>query len=190
MDCLDNRGPAVRWDLTVLIRKWNDIFAKNKMPISPGQKAPDFTLFDTDKNPITLSHFQGNKNVLLLFFPLAFTSTCTKALCSVRDNIGIYSNENVQVLGISVDSTYTLAKYREEQHYNYPLLSDFNKEVSTSYEAIYDSFGKMNMHGVSKRSAFIVDKQGVAQYAEVLENASDIPDFKAINRVLERLDKK
>ena len=160
---------------------------KKPMSITIGQKAPDFTLYNTEKKPVSLSDFAGKKNVLLLFFPLAFTSTCTKELCDVRDDIGTYENEHTQVLGISVDSTYTLAKYKEEQHYNYPLLSDFNKTASTIYDTVYESFGSMAMQGVSKRSAFIIDKQGVVKYAEVLENASNVPDFRAIREVLERL---
>ena len=159
------------------------------MSIEIGQQAPGFTLFGSDKNKISLSDYAGKKNVLLLFFPQAFTGVCTKELCSVRDNISIYENEQVQVLGISVDSVFTLAKFKEEQQYNYPLLSDFNKEVSTQYESIYDSFTDMNMKGVSKRSAFIIDKQGVIQYAEVLENAGEIPNFEAINKTLERLSR-
>ena len=157
------------------------------MHIQPGQKAPDFTLYDSAKNKISLSDYSGKKNVLLLFFPLAFTSTCTKELCAVRDDIGKYDNEKNQVLGISVDSVYTLAKYAEEQQYNYPLLSDFNKIVSEQYGSIYDSFTTMEMKGVSKRSAFIIDKAGIIQYAEVLENAGEVPDFKAIDLKLESL---
>lgn len=157
------------------------------MPVQPGQKAPDFTLYDSGKNKISLRDYSGKKNVLLLFFPLAFTSTCTKELCAVRDDTRSYVNDHVQVLAISVDSTYTLAKYKEEQHYNYPLLSDFNKQVSALYETIYESFGSMDMKAVSKRSAFIIDKQGIVQYSDVLENASDVPDFRAIKELLKRL---
>ncbi len=157
------------------------------MSVTVGQQAPDFALYDTEKNIVALSDFAGKKNVLLLFFPLAFTSTCTQELCSVRDDIGSYENVNAQVLGISVDSTYVLAKYKQEQHYNFPLLSDFNKEASILYDTIYDIFGKMKMKGVGKRSAYVIDKQGVIQYKEVLENAGEVPDFKAIIEVLRRL---
>ena len=131
--------------------------------------------------------FTIKKNVLLLFYPLAFTSVCTEELCGVRDDIGRYSNANAEVLGISVDTTWTLAKFKEEQGYNFPLLSDWNKEVSTAYDSIYASFSKMDMHGVGKRSAFIVDKKGIIQYAEVLESAQDVPDFAAINARLANL---
>lgn len=157
------------------------------MALSIGQKAPGFTLYNTEKKSVSLNDFTGKKNVLLLFFPLAFTSTCTKELCDVRDDTSTYENDHVQVLGISVDSTYVLAKYKEEQHLNYPLLSDFNKEVSALYETIYPSFGIMDMRGVSKRSAFIIDKQGVIQYLEVLENAGQLPNFEAIRDQLKRL---
>ncbi len=91
------------------------------------------------KNKVGLSDFKG-RNVLLLFFPQAFTGTCTKELCSVRDNIADYNNVNAQVLGISVDSIFTLAKYKEEQKLNFPLLSDFNKEVSEDYGSLLRKF--------------------------------------------------
>lgn len=155
------------------------------MKIEAGQKAPDFLLYDSEKNKVGLSDFKG-RNVLLLFFPQAFTGTCTKELCSVRDNIADYNNMNAQVLGISVDSIFTLAKYKEEQQLNFPLISDFNKEVSADYGSIYEDF-VFEMKGVSKRSAFVIDKDGIVRYAQVLENAADIPDFKAINEVLASL---
>ncbi len=158
------------------------------MAIQIGQKAPDFSLFDSDKNKINLDSFKGNKNVLLLFFPMAFTGVCTKELCSVRDDISKYENNHAQVIGISVDSVFTLAKFKQEQQINFPLVSDFNKEVSAQFYSIYDSFTDMGMKGVSKRSAFIIDKEGVIQYAEVLESAGDIPDFEAINTKLASLN--
>jgi peroxiredoxin len=156
------------------------------MKIEIGQQAPDFALYDTTKNKISLSELRGN-NVLLLFFPQAFTSVCTKELCSVRDNIGLYNNANAKVLGISVDSVYTLARFKEEQQYNFPLLSDFNKDVSASYGSLYDTW-KLDMKGVSKRSAFVIDKQGIVRHAEVLENASDEPNFTNIEKVLAGLN--
>jgi glutaredoxin-dependent peroxiredoxin len=155
------------------------------MAIQTGQKAPDFTLFDTDRKEVSLKDLQG-KNLLLLFFPLAFTGVCTKELCSIRDNIASYNDANATVLGISVDSPMTLAKFKEEQGLNFTLLSDFNKEASTAYGAIYDSFIGW-MKGVSKRSAFVVDKEGIIQYAEVLENAGELPNFESIQTILKDL---
>ena len=151
------------------------------MKIEVGQKAPLFTLKDTDRKDVKLEDYKG-KNVLLLFFPLAFTSTCTAELCATRDDIATYNNANAQVFGISVDSMFTLAKFREEQRLNFPLLSDFNKEVSAAYGSLYETF--IGMNGVSRRSAFVIDKEGVIRYAQVLENASEIPDFAAIKKVL------
>ncbi|HMK27114.1 MAG TPA: redoxin domain-containing protein [Chitinophagaceae bacterium] len=156
------------------------------MKIEIGQPAPDFTLFDSEKKQVTLSELKGH-NVLLLFFPLAFTSTCTKELCSVRDNIAWYNNADAKVFGISVDALHTLAKYKEDQHLNFTLLSDFNKDVSRLYDSIYEMFG-YNMKGVSKRSAFVIDKSGIVRYAEVLDNASEVPNFEAIQEVLNGLN--
>ncbi len=156
------------------------------MKIEAGQAAPDFTLYNSDKKQVTLSELRGG-NVLLLFFPLAFTSTCTQELCGVRDNISWYNNANATVFGISVDALHTLAKYKEDQQLNFTLLSDFNKDVSSAYGSLYEIFG-YNMKGVSKRSAFIIDKEGIVRYAEVLENAGEIPDFKAIQATLAGLN--
>jgi len=156
------------------------------MNVAIGAKAPDFSLFDSDKNKVQLSGFKG-KNVLLLFFPVAFTSTCTRELCGIRDNISSYSNANAEVIGISVDSVFTLKKYKEEQQFNFPLLSDFNKAVSAMYGSLYEEW-ILEMKGVSKRSAFIVDKKGMIQYAEVLEVAGDVPNFTAINKKLAQLN--
>lgn len=155
------------------------------MAIATGQTAPEFALYDTEKNLVSLSDQKG-KNVVLLFFPLAFTSVCTAELCNVRDNIALYNRTNAQVFGISVDSLFTLGKFREEQHLTFPLLSDFNKEASEKYDSLYPEFG-FGMKGVSKRSAFVIDKEGVIQYAEVLDNARDQPDFGAIQAILEKL---
>lgn len=161
---------------------------KNSMSLAIGLTAPDFTLYDSEKNKVSLSDFKGNKNVLLLFFPMAFTGVCTEELCAIRDDMARYENANAQVLGISVDSVFTLAKFKEEQSYNFPLLSDFNKDTSKTYGSIYESFTPMMMKGVSKRAAFIVDKTGILQYEEVLENAREVPNFKVINSKLESLD--
>lgn len=152
------------------------------MALQPGQKAPDFTLFSSDRKPVSLADYSG-KNLVLLFFPLAFTGTCTTELCEVRDNITTYDKLNADVVGISVDSPFALAKYKEEQALPFPLLSDFNKEVSTAYDSLYETF-MMGMKGVGKRSAFVIDSEGVIQYAEVLENAGEIPSFARIQEAL------
>ena len=156
------------------------------MKIEVGSMAPGFTLYSSEKQKVSLEDYKG-KNVLLLFFPLAFTSVCTKELCNVRDHISIYNNTNSNVLAISVDSPQTLAKYKEDQKLNFPVLSDFNKVVSEKYGCLYDTF-IMEMKGVSKRSAFVIDREGSIQYAEVLENSSEEPNYAAIKDCLAKLN--
>ena len=156
------------------------------MAIQKGQIAPDFSLFNTEKNKVNLADYKG-KNLVILFFPLAFTGVCTTELCSVRDNLNVYTSLNADVVGISVDSLFSLGKFKEEQQYNFPLLSDFNKETSQAYGAFYDEF-VLDMKGVSRRAAFVVDRDGVVQYAEVLESAGDLPNFDAIKETLAGLN--
>lgn len=155
------------------------------MAIQIGQAAPDFTLYDSHKHSVTLSEQRGH-NVLLLFFPLAFTSVCTAELCAVRDNYKLYEDLDAKVFGISVDSLYTLNRYKQEQNLNFSLLSDFNKEVSKQYGSLYEKFG-YGMLGVSKRAAFLIDREGVVQYAEVLDNAGEQPNFAAIQQRLHEI---
>lgn len=151
------------------------------MSLQPGQPAPPFTLTSSDLKTVSLADYKGKK-VILHFFPLAFTGVCTTQLCTMRDNFGYYDGLNAVILGISVDSPFTLAKFKEENNYQFQLLSDFNKEASTAYGAIYDTF--FGMKGVAKRAAFVVDEQQQIIYAEVLENASDLPNFEAIAAII------
>lgn len=153
------------------------------MSLAVGVTAPDFTLFDSDKNQVSLASFKGKK-VVILFFPLAFTGVCTAELCNVRDNIAAYNSTNAQVLGISVDSLFTLDKFKKEQNLNFPLLSDFNKEASTAFGVLYETFPAFGMIGVSKRAAFVLDANGVVQYAEVCPTPGDLPNFDAIQQTL------
>lgn len=151
------------------------------MAISIYSSAPDFTLKDSEGNDVSLSDFKG-KPVLLLFFPLAFSGVCTKELCYVRDQINNFNHLTIDILAISVDSFFTLAEYKKQQQLKFHLISDFNKEVSKEYGAYYDEF--FGMHGVSKRSAFIIDPDGKIVYAEVLDKASEIPNFEAIQDII------
>ena len=152
------------------------------MELTIGQKAPDFKLFSSELKEISLSDYSGKK-VVLHFFPMAFTGVCTTQLCTMRDTFGYYSDMGVQVLAISVDSPFTLAKFKEENNYQFPLLSDFNKEVSQAYGAYYDEF-VFQLKGVAKRAAFVLDENQKILYAEVLESAGDLPDFDAIHKTL------
>ena len=156
------------------------------MKIDVGSTAPAFSLYSSEKEKVSLADYK-NKNVILLFFPLAFTSVCTKELCHVRDNISMFNNSTATVLAISVDSPQTLAKFKEDQHLNFTLLSDFNKTVSATYGCLYETFS-MDMKGVSKRSAFVIDREGIIRYAEVLENASKEPNYEAMEKCLESIN--
>lgn len=156
------------------------------MSIQVGQAAPAFTLYDTDKNKVALADLKG-KNVVVLFFPLAFTGVCTTELCNVRDNIAVYNNTNATVLGVSVDSLFTLGKFKAEQNLNFPLLSDFNKDAAKAFGVLYETFPAFEMQGVSKRAAFVIDAEGVVRYAEVCPTPGDLPDFAAIQQTLSSL---
>ncbi len=155
------------------------------MSLQIGQKAPEFALHNTEKNKVSLTDYKS-KNVVLLFFPLAFTGVCTNEMCSMRDNMTAYNNLNSEVIGISVDSLFVLDRFKKEHNLDFTLLSDFNKEVAKDYGCLYDTF-VFDMHGVAKRSAFVIDKEGNIQYAEVLESAGDLPDFNAIQSCLQQL---
>lgn len=148
------------------------------MSIQTGQQAPQFSLVSSDRSTINLADHKGKK-VILHFFPFAFTGTCTTQLCTMRDSFGYYDGLGAQIFGISVDSPFTLAKFKEEYQYQFPLLSDFNKEASQAYGALYEEF-VLGLKGVSKRAAFVIDEEGKVIYAEVLDNAGDLPDFEAI----------
>ncbi len=155
------------------------------MSLKTGDKAPNFKLYNSEKKEISLDSFLG-QNVVVLFFPQSFTGVCTKEMCSTRDDISFYQNLDTQVLAISVDSVFTLGKFKEDQNLNFQLLSDFNKEVSRAYEALYEEW-VLGMKGVSKRSAFVVDKTGMIRYAEVLDNPAEMPNFDAVKSTLESL---
>ncbi len=155
------------------------------MTLKPGDKAPGFKLFNSEKQEVSLDDFTG-KNVVLLFFPQAFTGVCTAELCSTRDDMDFYQGLDAQILALSVDSVFTLAKFKEDQQFNFPLLSDFNKEISRAYGALYEDW-ILNMKGVSKRAAFVIDKSGIIRYAEVLDNPGNLPNFGAVKETLNQL---
>ena len=152
------------------------------MALEVGQKAPDFKLYDSELKEVSLSDYLGKK-LVVHFFPMAFTGGCTAQLCTMRDSFGYYEGQGAEVVGISVDSPFTLAKFKEENHYQFPLLSDFNKEVSQAYGAYYDEF-VFGLKGVAKRAAFVINEDQEVVYAEVLDVAGDLPDFEAIQRAV------
>lgn len=153
------------------------------MPITKGDSAPNFTLQNTEGNKVELYDYLDGKKGLLLFFPLAFSSTCTEELCTVRDNMKMYNSLDAKVIGISIDSFFALKEYKKSQNLNFTLLSDFNKEVSDLYDVLYDDY--YGMIGVSKRAAFVIGEDKKIKYAEVLEDSGKIPDFNSIHKALQ-----
>lgn len=159
------------------------------MLLKVGDVAPNFSLKNTNNESVSLSDFKAKKNVVILFFPAVGTSTCEKELCSTRDGMKDYENLNAQVLAISVDGPFAQKLWADKNQFNFPVLSDFNKEVSPAYGSFYDVWlpGKWDLKGVAKRSAFVVDKNGLIQYAEVLEVAGNEPNYTAIQETLKKL---
>jgi peroxiredoxin len=131
--------------------------------VDVGSEAPDFTLRDQNREEVTLSSFRGSRIVLLVFYPLAFTATCTGELCSVRDELDVYQNDRVQVLAVSVDSTYTHKIFAEREGYEFPLLADFwpHGAVAKAYDAFNDEVGFAN------RGTFLIDLEGIVRFAEM-----------------------
>ncbi|MFC2135520.1 redoxin domain-containing protein [Bacteroidota bacterium] len=160
------------------------------MALKVGDTAPDFSLLNTDLEKVSLSDYKGKSNVVVLFFPLVNSSTCEKELCTMNDGISHYGDLDAQVLAISVDSHFAQKLWTDKFKFNFPLLTDFNKEVCQKYDAYYDVFvpGKFDYKGVAKRSAFVIDKEGTIQYAEVLESAGDEPNYDAIKETLQKLN--
>lgn len=156
------------------------------MKIKPSEKAPDFTLQNTDGKKITLSNIIGDNNIVLLFFPLAFTSTCTQEMCTMRDNMKMYNSLDARLIGISVDSFFTLNEFKKAENLNFTLLSDFNKKTSKEYGALYEDY--FGMHGVSKRAAFVINREGEVVYEEILQDSGNLPDFDAIQETLSSLN--
>ena len=147
-----------------------------------GDKAANFTLQNSERKEISLKNVTEQNKALILFFPLAFSSVCSAEMCNTRDNMKLYNSLNVNVLGISVDSFYTLREFKKYNNLNFTLLSDFNKVVSSQFNVLYEDF--YGMKGIAKRSAFIINQDLMIEYFEVLEDASKQPDFKAIQSAL------
>jgi glutaredoxin-dependent peroxiredoxin len=163
------------------------------MPLAVGTKAPDFTLSTkTADGPkqIKLSDNFGKRNTLLLFFPMAFTGTCTTEMCDVSSGLSAYSNMNVTVYGISGDNPFAQEAWAQKEKITVPLLSDYEHEVAKAYDVIYESFLpqlNLGMAGVAKRSAFVIDKNGIIQYAESSDDAKALPNFDKIKAKLAEL---
>jgi len=163
------------------------------MAIQIGDSAPDFTLSTkTADGPklVSLSEFKGSKNVVLLFFPMAYTGTCTTEMCDVTQSLSSYASLDAEVLGISGDNPFAQEAWAEKEGIKVPLLSDYEHAVAKAYGVAYESFLpaiNLPMGGVAKRSAFVIDKTGVVKHVEVLEDAREVPDFNKIQEALSSL---
>ena len=162
------------------------------MALAVGTQAPDFTLSTiTADGPelVSLANHKG-KNVVLLFFPMAFTGVCTEEFCSISEGLDDYTSLNAEVIGISGDNPFAQANWAEKEGIKVTLLADYEHEVTKAYDVAYDAFlpdKNLPMGGVSKRSAFVIDKEGVIQYSESSDNPGDLPNFDAIKAKLGEL---
>ncbi|MDP0491570.1 MAG: redoxin domain-containing protein [Verrucomicrobiota bacterium JB023] len=163
------------------------------MALSTGTKAPDFTLVTKGaEGPelFTLSEKVGEKNLVLLFVPMAFTSVCTEELCNLSNELADYESLNATVVAISGDNPFAQAAWAEKEGIKLPLLSDYEHEVAKAYDVAYEQFlpdANLIMGGVAKRSAFVIDKEGIIQYAEANDHPKDLPDFGKIQDCLKSL---
>ena len=154
------------------------------MAATVGSKAPDFTLMNDKREEVTLSSQKGHP-VVLAFFPAAFTGVCTKELCTFRDSMAKLNAANATVYGISVDTSFSLAEFKKQQNLNFPLLSDFNKEVIQAYGVFNPDM--IGLKGIAKRSTFVIDKDGIIRHAEVLEDARNEPNYDKVFETLSKL---
>src|SRR3984957_5049227 len=154
------------------------------MPADLGSKAPDFTLTNQDREPVTLSAQRG-RPVVLAFFPAAFSSVCSKELCTFRDRMARLNQANAQVFGISVDTFFTLKAFQADQKLTFPLLSDFNKQAIRDYGVFNEDM--IGLKGIAKRAVFVIDKDGIGRHREVPEDAGNEPNYDAVFSTLAAL---
>jgi peroxiredoxin len=154
------------------------------MSVDVGSKAPDFTLTNEERQPVKLSEQRG-KPVVLAFFPAAFSGVCTKELCTFRDSLARLNQAHAQVYGISVDTFFTLKAFKDAQGYNFPLLSDFNKQAIRDYGVFNEDM--IGLKGIAKRAVFVIDKDGIVRHREVLEDARNEPSYDAVFKTLASL---
>jgi len=155
------------------------------MAVDVGGKAPDFTLPNQDREPVTLSEQLKKGPVVLAFVPAAFSGTCTKELCTFRDTMADLNRVNATVLGVSVDTFFALKAWGDAQRYTFPLLSDFNKQVIAKYGVVNEDM--IGLKGIAKRAVFVVDRTGIVRHREVLDDARNEPDYAKINEALAAL---
>lgn len=152
------------------------------MAIKQGDKAPGFTLAAKPGEEVNVGEHIGKEPVVLLFFPLAYSPVCTEEMCSMRDNWSNWSSLDAKVFGLSVDSPFVTDKFRGDLDIPFPILSDFNKDVSAKYGALHEDL--MGLKGVSKRAAFVIGPDGTVAYAWVSDDPKQMPDFDAVRNAV------
>jgi glutaredoxin-dependent peroxiredoxin len=155
------------------------------MSIDVGAKAPDFALVNQDRETVRLSDVIKKGPVVLAFLPGAFSGTCTAEMCNFRDSTSELSKTGAQVLGVSTDTFFALKGWADQQKYTFPLLSDYNKEVIRQYDVVNPDM--IGLKDIAKRAVFVIDRNGVVRYREVLEDARNEPDYRKIQQTLASL---
>lgn len=155
------------------------------MSVDVGSKAPDFTLMDQNRNPVTLSAVTQQGPVVLAFFPAAFSSVCQNEMCTFRDSIATLGAEKAQVFGISTDTFFALKAWADQQQLNFPLLSDYNKDVIRQYGVV--NADMIGLKDIAKRAVFVIDQQGVVRHREILDDARNEPNYDQVRTALASL---
>jgi peroxiredoxin len=150
-----------------------------------GQKAPDFKLVNANKEEVTLENFKG-KNLVIFFFPMAWTGACTKEMCSIQEDYNAYAGMNAETIGVSVDSHFALKRFGEDNKITFPLLSDFNKTMIRDYDMVHHDFA-FGYKDVAKRATVVLDKEGIVRFMEVLPNPGEMPNMDAIKQAVQQL---
>ena len=155
------------------------------MPLEIGSNAPDFTLMNQDRQPVTLSTVLQNGPVVLAFVPAAFSSVCQTELCTFRDSLATLGSSQAQVLGVSTDTFFTLKAWGDQQRFGFPLLSDYNKDVIRSYGVVNPDM--IGLKDIAKRAVFVIGRDGMIKHTEVLDDARNEPNYYKVRTALASL---
>ena len=182
---MDRRWRETRHTQTKMLTELNKVGQGTPqggfMSVDVGTPAPDFTLTSHERTPIVLSSLRG-RPVVLAFFPAAFSGTCTKELCTFRDSLASLNEANAQVLGISVDTPFALKAFHDAERLPFPLLSDFNKQIIREYGVFNEDM--IGLKGIAKRAVFVLDRNGIVRYRQVLDDARNEPDYGQVQAAL------
>ena len=156
------------------------------MPVDVGEAAPDFSLYDTDRQQRTLSEFKG-QNVVIAFFPGAFTGVCTTEMCTLRDSLSQFNSMNAQVIGISVDGAMVQKAFSDQNNLGFTVLSDFQRQAVSLYDVSLPNFAGMDGYVAAQRSVFVVDKEGIVKYKWVADSPGNEPNYEEVQRAVGQL---